>query len=52
MEAGGIQIHSIEEMPKMIDEVHQRPKKQWWMDLRTIARLMAQPVEPAQPEEQ
>jgi 6-phosphofructokinase 1 len=52
MEAGGIQIHSIEEMPKMIDEVHQRPKKQWWMDLRTIARLMAQPVAPAQPEAQ
>jgi 6-phosphofructokinase 1 len=50
MEAGGIQIHSIEEMPKIMDEVHQRPKKQWWMDLRTIARLMAQPVEPAQPE--
>ncbi len=44
LEAGGIQIHSLEEMPKMIDEANQRPKKQWWMDLRPIAKILAQPM--------
>jgi 6-phosphofructokinase 1 len=44
LEAGGIQIHDIEDMPRMIDEVNQRPKKQWWMDLRVIAKVLAQPT--------
>ena len=27
----------------MVDLKKQRPKQQWWMDLRLIARLLAQP---------
>jgi hypothetical protein len=27
----------------MIDREHQRPKSQWWMDLRAIAKVLAQP---------
>ncbi|MCA9904006.1 MAG: 6-phosphofructokinase, partial [Anaerolineae bacterium] len=44
LESGGIQIHNIEEMPKLIDEANQRPKKQWWLDLRAIAKILAQPA--------
>lgn len=40
--AGGIQILSIEEFPKMIDETHQRPKNQWWLELRPIAGILSQ----------
>jgi 6-phosphofructokinase 1 len=53
LQAGGIQINSIEEMPRIIDPANQRPKKQWWLDLQPIAKLLAQPgpaVKPEQPE--
>jgi 6-phosphofructokinase 1 len=43
IESGGIQIHNIEDMARMIDQVNQRPKKQWWLDLRPIAKVLAQP---------
>jgi 6-phosphofructokinase 1 len=42
LESGGIQIHNIDEMPRLIDETYQRPKKQWWLDLRPIAQVLAQ----------
>jgi 6-phosphofructokinase 1 len=48
LESGGIQIHNIEEMPRLIDEKNQRPKKQWWLDLRSIARVLALPAPQAQ----
>ncbi|MBZ0299051.1 MAG: 6-phosphofructokinase, partial [Anaerolineae bacterium] len=44
LESGGIQIRNIEEMPRMIDDVNQRPKKQWWLDLRPIAHILALPA--------
>ncbi|MBN1890729.1 MAG: 6-phosphofructokinase [Thermoflexales bacterium] len=43
MEAGGIQIHSLEDLPRLVDETNQRPKKQWWLDLRSIAQVMSYP---------
>ncbi len=36
-------FHNLEDFPRMGDEVHQRPKFQWWMDLRPIAKVLAQP---------
>jgi len=48
IESGGIQIHDIEEMPKLIDVKNQRPKKQWWLDLRSIAKVLAQPAPQSQ----
>jgi 6-phosphofructokinase 1 len=44
LEAGGINLHTLDELPKMVDDVNQRPKKQWWMDNRAIAKLMSQPM--------
>ncbi len=39
-----IRFHDLEDFPRMIDAEHQRPKEQWWMELRQIARIMAQPA--------
>jgi 6-phosphofructokinase 1 len=50
LEAGGITLHSLEEMPKMVDKDIQRPKQQWWMDVRSIAKLMSQPMPKGQME--
>jgi 6-phosphofructokinase 1 len=43
LQAGHVQFSSLEDLPRMVDEVYQRPKAQWWMDLRPIARVLAQP---------
>lgn len=42
IEAGGVQINSIEDMARMIDYANQRPKRQWWLDLRPVAKILAQ----------
>jgi 6-phosphofructokinase 1 len=39
-----IQFHNLEDFMRMVDYEHQRPKEQWWMDLRPIARILAQPA--------
>lgn len=33
---------SMSQWPDLVDTNKQRPKKQWWMDLRTIAKIMAE----------
>mgnify|MGYP001765363463 CR=1 FL=1 len=35
--------HNMEDFTRMVDWEHQRPKEQWWLDLRPIARILAQP---------
>jgi 6-phosphofructokinase 1 len=40
---GAIIFHNMEDFMRMVDVEHQRPKQQWWMELRPIARLLAQP---------
>jgi 6-phosphofructokinase 1 len=30
-------------MPRLMDEINQRPKEQWWLNLRPIARILAKP---------
>jgi len=40
---GKIEFSEIETLRRQVDSEHQRPKTQWWMDLRPIARLLAQP---------
>jgi 6-phosphofructokinase 1 len=38
-----LRFHNLEDFPRMVDLKHQRPKEQWWMDIRSIARLLSQP---------
>jgi 6-phosphofructokinase 1 len=41
--SGNTQFTPLYEIPRLIDEKNQRPKEQWWMELRPIAKLLAQP---------
>lgn len=43
-EGGHIRFNSLEDFPRMTDAQHQRPKEQWWMDVRPVARVLAQPA--------
>jgi 6-phosphofructokinase 1 len=43
LEAGQVQFHSLDEFPRMTEAQHQRPKEQWWMNVRPIAKVLAQP---------
>jgi 6-phosphofructokinase 1 len=38
-----IRFHNMEDFLRMADEEHQRPKEQWWLDLRGVLRVLAQP---------
>jgi 6-phosphofructokinase 1 len=40
---GKIEFHELETLRRQVDSEYQRPKKQWWMELRPIARVLAQP---------
>ena len=44
LQAGQVQFTNMEDFPRLVDELAQRPKEQWWQDLRPIARLLAQPA--------
>jgi 6-phosphofructokinase 1 len=41
--SGAFHIANLEAVWPTVDEAHQRPKRQWWMDLRPIARMLAKP---------
>jgi len=43
LEGGKIQFTGMEDYQRLEDSDFGRPKKQWWMDLRPIARVLAQP---------
>jgi 6-phosphofructokinase 1 len=38
-----IKFHDLEDFPRMSDLENLRPKEQWWMELRLIASVLAQP---------
>jgi len=40
---GKIEFSELEALRRQVDSELQRPKTQWWMDLRPIARVLAQP---------
>ena len=42
-EGGKTQFTGMEDYQRLEDRDFGRPKKQWWMDLRPIARVLAQP---------
>ncbi len=43
LHGGQVRFSAMEDMPRMMDYAHSRPKDQWWMKLRQIGRVMAQP---------
>jgi 6-phosphofructokinase 1 len=43
LSGGQITVLDLEELPRLVDQEHQRPRTQWWMELRPIARILAQP---------
>jgi 6-phosphofructokinase 1 len=43
LQAGQVEFHSLEDLPRMSDLAYQRPKDQWWLDVRSIAKILAQP---------
>jgi 6-phosphofructokinase 1 len=43
LQAGQVTFTSLAELSRLMDEELQRPKSQWWLALRPIARIMAQP---------
>jgi 6-phosphofructokinase 1 len=43
LQAGQVKFFSLEDLPRMLDIPHKRPKEQWWLELRPIVKLLAQP---------
>ncbi len=40
---GKFDLTDFQDAPRMIDEEKRRPKNQWWLQLRPVARVMAKP---------
>lgn len=40
---GKFDVTDLQDVPRMIDVEKRRPKEQWWLTLRPIARIMAKP---------
>ncbi len=43
MQGGEIKFYDIEEIPRMADMTLSRPKEEWWMDMREVAKVLAKP---------
>lgn len=41
IQGGTIKIHPLEDMPRLVDAVHSRPKDQWWLDLRPLVAQLS-----------
>jgi 6-phosphofructokinase 1 len=42
LQAGQVKFFSLEDLPRMVDSAYERPKDQWWLQLRPIVKLLAQ----------
>ncbi|RME98048.1 MAG: 6-phosphofructokinase [Chloroflexi bacterium] len=42
LQSGKVKLTDLEDLPRMVVDELQRPKKQWWLNIRPIAKLMAQ----------
>jgi 6-phosphofructokinase 1 len=41
---GDVAYTPLHQIPRLMDDKNQRPREQWWLDLRPIARILAQPA--------
>ncbi len=44
MQGGHITFTNLEDMPRLVDVAHSRPKEQWWLSLKPLARLLSHPA--------
>lgn len=40
---GALRFTNLEDVPRLLDVEHSRPRQQWWMALRSTAKVLAQP---------
>jgi 6-phosphofructokinase 1 len=43
LQEGRVEFTNLESLPQLVERSVQRPKEQWWLRIRPIARTMAQP---------
>jgi 6-phosphofructokinase 1 len=43
LQGGRVKFTDLEDLPRLTAKEFRRPKDQWWLELRNIARIMAQP---------
>ena len=43
MQGGEMKFFDIEDIPRMADMTLSRPKEEWWMDMRTVAKVLSKP---------
>jgi 6-phosphofructokinase 1 len=43
LQAGQVEFYRLEDLPRMKDPVHQRPREQWWLEVRSIAKVLTRP---------
>jgi 6-phosphofructokinase 1 len=43
LQEGRVEFTGLENLPRLTEKGVQRPKEQWWLGIRSIARTMAQP---------
>jgi 6-phosphofructokinase 1 len=43
LQGGKVAFTSLADLPRLVEPHVQRPKEQWWLELRPIARVMSQP---------
>ncbi|HEV8712211.1 MAG TPA: 6-phosphofructokinase [Candidatus Binatia bacterium] len=44
LQTGQVQFNNLEDLPRLADLTPQRPREQWWLDTRPIAKVLSQPA--------
>jgi 6-phosphofructokinase 1 len=48
LQGGKVKITDLEDLPRLVEKDAQRPKDQWWLEIRPIAKIMSR--EPGAPD--
>jgi 6-phosphofructokinase 1 len=43
LQEGRVEFTGLEDLPRLVEKGVQRPREQWWLEIRPIAKIMAQP---------
>ncbi len=43
LQSGKIVFTPLDDLPRMVEKERKRPKNQWWLELRPVARALARP---------